>query len=107
LAETNSDRRNQLSLQLPQIVETLMERKCYHSGRGNFFTVEMLDDERKPLQYEIYFAASRASRGRLNLFVQSAYVRDKAHSNKPRRKPIRFHVILFNTQNSLPITVPK
>jgi hypothetical protein len=100
-------RRYQLSLQLPQIVENLMERRCYHSGRGNYFTVETLDDDLKRVEYEIYFAASRASRGRINLFVQSAYVRDKAHANKPQRKPIRFHVILFNTQNGRRIVVPK
>jgi hypothetical protein len=99
--------RYRLSLGLPQIVETLIDRKCYHAGRENFFSVEMLDDERKPVQYEVYFAVWRASGGRLNLIVQSAYVRDKSHTNKPQRKPIRFHVILFNTQNGNPITVPK
>ncbi len=100
-------RRYQLSLQLPQIVENLMGRRCYHAGRQNFFTVEMLDDELKRIEYEIYFTASRASSGRLKLFVQSAYVRDKAHANKPQRKPIGFHVILFNTQNNKSIVVPQ
>jgi hypothetical protein len=89
-------RRHQLSHQLPAIVEGLMGRKCFHGGRSNYFTVEVLGNE---IDYEIYFAATRSSTaGRLNLFIQSAYTRDITHRNKPQRKPIDFHVILFNAQ---------
>jgi hypothetical protein len=95
------------SQRLPQFVEGLMGQRCFHTGKGNFFTVEIVDDEGKHLEYEVYFTASRAKNGCLNLFVQSAYVRDNVHVNRPRRKPIGFHVILFNTQNNRPIVEPK
>ena len=99
-----------LSHRLPEIAEGLMERKCYHTGRENFFTVEIINGRPgSQIEYEIYFAASRASRkGIVNLFVQSAYVRDKQHlGNRPQLKAIRFHVILFNVLNRIPIKTQK
>jgi hypothetical protein len=91
--------RYELSKLLPAIVGALPCRKCFHTERGNFFTVELVNGDDLPIDYEIYFEASRSSiKGRLNLFVQSAYVRDRRHgSNRPHRNPIRFLVIMFNT----------
>jgi hypothetical protein len=68
-----------------------------------------VDETGTPVEYEIYFAASKSSRkGVVNLFVQSAYVRDPEHlANRPQRKPIRFHVILFNILNNIPIKIQK
>jgi hypothetical protein len=102
-------RRYALSRELPAIIEELHRRKCYHSGKGNFFVVELVTHEGERLNYEIYFEASRSSRkGVLNLYVQSAYVRDEAHrGNRPKKKPIGFTVILFNVLNNKKIRMPQ
>lgn len=101
--------RYRLSFQLPDITSGLHLRKCYHTGKGNFFVVEAVGVDGVPVEYEVYFEASRASqRGVLNLFVQSAYVRDDAHKGgQPKRKPIKFYVLMHNIQANKPIKVPK
>lgn len=40
-------RRYELSRQLPAIIESLMTCKCFHTGRGNFFTIKILDAQGK------------------------------------------------------------
>ena len=101
--------RYELARRLPEIVEGLPRRKCYHTGKGNFFSIEIVREDGKVVEYDVFFVASRSSiRGRINLYVQSAYIRDKEHaSNRPARKRIGFYVILFNTLNNKPITIPK
>jgi hypothetical protein len=65
-------------------------------------------DDGDLFEYDIFFTVSRSSqRGVLNLFVQSAYVRDQKHWNRPQLKPISFHFILFNALNGKPIHIPK
>jgi hypothetical protein len=100
--------RYELSKRLPEIVEGLPQRKCYHTGKGNFFSIEIVREDGNVIEYDIFFVASRSStRGKINLYVQSAYVRDKNHaSNRPARKPVGFYVILFNTLNNKPIKAP-
>ena len=72
--------RYELSKKLKDIIYQLGERKCFHTHHGNFFTIELLDENGERQDYEIYFQASRASeKGWLNLYVQSAYVRDPEH----------------------------
>ncbi|HCT39615.1 MAG TPA: hypothetical protein DF427_00225 [Moraxellaceae bacterium] len=99
--------RYELSKQLPGIVADLHQRKCFHSGKGNFFLVEMVSPHGKVEQYEIYFAVSRASggNGRLKLFVQSAYIRTYGH--QPHRKPIGFYILLYNIKEGKAIRIPK
>ncbi|WP_147426618.1 hypothetical protein [Trinickia fusca] len=101
-------RRYRLSMLLPAIIDGLAGRPCYHTGKGNFFTVEVVDEQGTTQEYEVYFTASRATeRGVLNLFVQSADVRDGAHAgNRPKKRPIRLHVILHNTLTNRPIKEP-
>ncbi|MBN9657411.1 MAG: hypothetical protein J0H49_04495 [Acidobacteria bacterium] len=102
--------RYELSHQLPGIVKDLCKRRVYHSGKGNFFTIEFIDKRTGArLEYEVYFAASRSPlKGRIHLVVQSAYVRDPEHrANRPRLKPISFAVILFNVWNNKEIKIPK
>ena len=105
-------RRYALSLKLPGIIDQLMSRKCFHTGKDNFFTVELADEAGNRVEYEIYFTLSMSStKGVLNLFIQSAYVRDPAYRpSRPKVKhwsSIRFGIILYNTLNNLPIKVPK
>jgi hypothetical protein len=101
----NYDRYN-LSKLLPEIIAGLANRKCYHTGKGNFFTVEIAAEGANTREYEVYFTVSRSStKGVLNLSVQSAYVRDSEHRSR-RPKSIGFFVILFNTLNGRPIKPP-
>jgi hypothetical protein len=73
--------RYELSKLLPELVRELPLRKCFHTGKGNFFTIEMVREDGKAIEYDVFFAATRSSiKGRLNLFVQSAYVRDREHA---------------------------
>lgn len=102
--------RHQLSFNLPGIVAALSSsKKCFHTEKGNFFIVKLLDEEDRTVEYEVYFTVSRSSqRGVLNLFIQSAYVRDDEHTEgRPKKKPIGFQIILYNIQNNRPIKAPK
>jgi hypothetical protein len=100
-------RRYELSKQLPGIVQNLSRRKCYNTGKGNFFTVVVIGAQGQPIDYDIFFEASRSTRKGLVLFVQSAYARDAQHGSRPRAKPIGFYVILYNTLNNKPIRMPQ
>ena len=98
--------RYELSKQLPAIIESLGQRKCFHTGHDNFFSVALIDRDGNRIEYDIFFTVSRASRkkGVVNLYVQSAYARDVNHGNRPRMKsPIGFYIILFNVLNNRPI----
>jgi hypothetical protein len=69
-----------LSRRLPGIIHALTQRKCYHTGRGNFFTIQAIDQSGKKVEYEVFFNAyirRDSKKAALNLIVQSAYVRDR------------------------------
>jgi len=94
--------RYELSKRLPGIVETLAQRKCLHTGRGNFVTVEVVRADGASVDYHVFFTASKSARkGRVNLYIQSAYVPDRKVGTFG--KPMRFLFILHNTLNKLPI----
>jgi hypothetical protein len=94
--------RYELSKQLPKIVEGLAERKCWNSSKGNFFTIEVITGEGKPADYDVFFAVSKSSqKGRINLFVQSAYMKDR--KTLESSSPIKFRFILHNTLNRIAI----
>lgn len=97
-------KRYSLSYQLPDIVKRVGDRPCFHTGKGNFFVVELMDDEGEIQEYEVYFQVSRERRGLLRLFVQSAYIRDNEHnSSQPKKKKIGFFVIAHNMQVNKPV----
>ena len=99
-----------LSKQLPGIVNSLGQRKCHHTQHGNYFTVDLIGTGNQKQSYEVYFAVSRSgkNRGRMNLSIQSAFERTRQHGSKPKRKkPIRFHVVAYNTLHKKPIKAPK
>ena len=94
--------RYELSKQLPKIIEGLAERKCWNSGKGNFFTIEVITEDGKAADYDVFFAVSKSSqKGRINLFVQSAYIRDR--KTLESSSPIKFRFILYNTLNRIAI----
>ena len=73
-----------------------------HTRHGNFFTVELIEEDGQRVDYDVFFTASRSSiKGRLNLYVQSAFVREK--EKLPAGKRIRFEIILYNTLVGKPI----
>lgn len=95
--------RYQLSFLLPEIAKQLDYRSCFHTGKGNFFTIELSDQQ----EYEIYFKVSKSGKGLLRLFIESAYVRDKEHSSsRPKKKKISFFVIAYHVQSNQPIKLP-
>lgn len=95
-------RRFRLSKQLPEVIGSLVRRKCMHTGHGNFFTVALIDESGQSVDYDIFFTVSRSStQGRLNLYVQSAFVREKEKLPPGRR--IRFEIILYNVLVGKPI----
>ena len=104
-------RRHELSFLLPDIARTIATRKCYHTGKGNFFTVELPGAEEDEVEeYEIYFQVSRNGKkgGGLRLTVESAYVRDNDHeSSQPVKKKIKFFVIAHNRLKNKPVKAPK
>lgn len=100
--------RYELSKKLPDIIKSLHERKCLHTGHGNYFTIELVDENNEKRHYEVYFTVTRSSKkGRMTLYVNSAYARDEAHGRSPIRRPIRFYVIAYNTQIGKKIKIQK
>ena len=94
--------RYELSKRLPGIIETLAQRKCLHTGHGNFVTVEVVREDGVVVDYHVFFTASKSARkGRINLYIQSAYVPDRKIGTFG--KPMRFLFILHSTLNKLPI----
>ncbi len=94
--------RYKLSKQLPVVIETLALRKCMHTGHGNFFTVALVSENGASVDYDVFFTATKSSKkGRINLFIQSAFVREK--EKLPAGRTIRFVIILHNTLHKKPI----
>ena len=100
--------RYELSKRLPEIIGGLHTRKCLHSGKGNFFVIETIAPDGDSRDYEVYFKVSKAeTAGIINLYVQSAYIRDIHHKNRPINKKIGFFVILHNKLVGKEIKIPK
>ena len=100
--------RYRLSLALPGIVASLELRRCFHTGRRNFFTVELVDEQGQKQDYVIYFRTWRAAAGEagdVRLHVESAYLRSDAPQR--HKKSIRFKVIVANTYTGKEIHEPK
>lgn len=96
----------ELSQQLPSIIETLTERRCMHTGREEFVTLNVPLNGRT-LEYAVFFTvtkAGKAARADLNLFVNSAHERFDALQYT---KPIRFHFILINRYQGKEIKPPR
>lgn len=96
------------SMQLRDIVAALPQSPCFHTQHGNFFTLKVLNPQSgQPEDYEVYFTVSKSGSrpATLNLFVQSAYIRDRLHTNRPDRKKINFFVILHNVLHGRAVKV--
>ena len=68
--------RYQLSLQLPDLIRSLGQRKVNFTRENNYLLVEHVDMQNVRQQYVVFFDLKRAKAGRaLQLFVQTAYVK--------------------------------
>lgn len=98
------ENRWKLSFHLPQIISTLEKRKCLHTGREEFVTVQIVH-EGVELEYAVFFTVTKSNKSGidLNLFINSAHER-----TEPLRytKPIRFQFIALNRYLRKPIKPP-
>jgi hypothetical protein len=100
-------KRYELSKLLNKIIREIALKKCFHTGHGNYFIVEVVNETQESIRYEIYFTLSKGKK-KLNLFIQSAYSRDSTHKSSQKKcKPIKFTVLAFNTQANRKITIQK
>lgn len=89
--------RYELSRRLPGIVGDLVGRKCSHTWHGNYFTIEIIEDGAR-VEYEVYFKPYKVGK-QLRLVVESAFARDPSRlANRPRTKPVRFEILLYNAR---------
>jgi hypothetical protein len=104
--------RHRYSLQLPQIIKELANRKCFFtSADDKFLTIEVQNEEGKTVDYEIYFSLKKSKEKQcdIHLFINSAYIRSDDYKpvNHPiRRKSISFFVLLHNTLTNKRIKKP-
>jgi hypothetical protein len=96
--------RHELSKRLPDIVRNLPTLQIRQTGHGNYICVDVIAEDGKRIEYDVFFKVKKVARGRLELRIESAYVRDPSYkTSRPSGKPIRFWVILHNTLNGLAI----
>lgn len=95
-----------LSKHLPEIITTLWDRRCMHTGREEFVTIEVVHEGRR-FDYAVFFTVSKARKAEgvhLNLFVNSAHERVDP---LPYTKPIKFRFILLNRYQGKDINPPR
>ena len=95
----------EVSKQLPDIIDSLGQRKCFHTKGEEFVTLKMVHGGRK-FEYAVFFTVSKARKNEadLNLFVNSAHER---HDPLKHNKPVRFNLILMNRYQGKPIKRPR
>lgn len=98
--------RYELSKKLPEITKEISQKNCFHTGKENFFIIEIVNDQGLRQEYEVYFQVSK-SKERLRLFVQSAYIRDSMHrASQPKKQKISFFTIAHNVKTNKKIKLP-
>lgn len=100
------DLRWAVSKQLPGIVSTLADRRCMHTGREEFVTLDVVHQGRT-FEYAVFFTVTKAKKADgvdLNLFVNSAHER---YDPLQYKKPISFKFILLNRYQGKEIKVPR
>jgi hypothetical protein len=60
--------------------------------------MEITTRDGQKVEYNIFFKVKKVAKGQLELFVESAFVRDLSYnSTRPNGKPVGFWAILYNT----------
>lgn len=104
--------RYRLSLDLRKIIESKLsngDEKCFHTGHGNFFIVESVDENGNKYNYEIYFRPRKVTGKEcpVSIYIESAYPRTIASEYAPKkRKKIKIQVLVFNTLMGKPLKLP-
>ena len=84
--------RYELSKLLPEIIQSLHQRRCYEAKLNNYMTVELVGTQ-GPVHYQVYFKVTKTGApNTLMLFVQSAYAKN-APKQVQRQKPCLFKAI--------------
>ncbi|TDR23901.1 hypothetical protein [Marinicella litoralis] len=87
--------RYELSLMLPEIIENLPEKFCYHGHYGKYCTCEYEDANGNLRYYQVVFKAFR-SQNKLRLHIESAYPLNVHPGSKGKIKKVNFWFICFN-----------
>ena len=99
--------RYNLSHNLAEIIRDVGARKVFFAKNSNYFTVEIVTDDGEAKDYTVFFTVTRAGKkGRLNLFVQSAYI-PNGIPRPQKRKPIKFQFIAYKTMAKEAIKPPR
>jgi len=98
------DVRWELSKRLPRMFSSGEVQRCFHTGKHNFFTVELAPDG-NPQDYCVYFDARESRLVDVEIRVESAYLR----SDAPQRthKKVSFNAILWNAVHGRKPRVPQ
>jgi hypothetical protein len=89
-----SKERYSLSKQLPEMIGSLDQRRCYEAKHNNYMTFEVIKPDGILAQYQVYFKVTLSGKapGELTLFVQSAYAKNEPHKVQ-REKPCMLKAI--------------
>ncbi|EGQ8122373.1 heat-shock protein [Vibrio cholerae] len=86
------EKRFQLSLHLPQIVENLPEQFCYHGGHSRYCSCKLTDSDGEEVSYQVVYRVWK-ERGKMRFHVESAYPLDTPLG---KVKKVNFWVICHN-----------
>ena len=92
--------RYELSKLLPSIIANLANRTLTANGhkREKYFCVELEMLDGQVVEYEIYIKLKKILKGKLELLVETAFVRNPENKSKrPKGVSVRFRIALYKT----------
>ncbi|WP_392340123.1 heat-shock protein [Moritella marina] len=84
--------RFELSKHLPQIVELLPEKFCYHGGYSRYCSCKITQDDGTEIVYQVVYRVWK-ERGKMRFHIESAY---PLQERLGRVKKVNFWVICYN-----------
>jgi len=100
--------RYELSKQTRLIIEKVINGYCFNTGKGNFFTVELVNFEGIKQEYDVFFRLRRTNKNACTLYVESAYIRlAKFQHRRPKKEKILFTTLIIHTMEKKPIISKK
>lgn len=102
--------RHRWSMQLPRIVQEIVQYKCYFTGKHNFVVVDGFDDNGQLARYEVFFDLRRLPKSDgLRMEIESAYVRTRPGLPDIASKwdrHIKFTVLAAKVYREKPLRAP-
>jgi hypothetical protein len=92
--------RYELSKHLPTVIANLKDRIITANGnkREKYFCVELETDNGQIIEYEVYIKLRKVNKGKLDLLVETAFVREPENKSKrPKGISVRFRIALYKT----------